>query len=166
MLDRWAPTGLERTWYPNGADERAILLHQCFERADGEPVALRYARGLDHVLSEIAIAIDDDELIVGQVGIEDVAQTRPDELAAAKAYWHARSEAFHRTFDSYRAQQQAGVRSLSHKWYNRDGHAIPAFDMILDQGLGGLRAKAQRAASSYDPASPDYDARQAQWQAT
>jgi pyruvate formate-lyase/glycerol dehydratase family glycyl radical enzyme len=165
LLDRWAPTGQERTWYPNGGDERAILLHEYFQRSEGEPVALRYAHGLEYVLSEIAVAIDEDEWIVGQVGLEDVARTRPDELAAAKAYWHARSEAFHRTFESYPAAEQAAAHGLSHKWYNRDGHAIPAFDLILDRGLGGLKADAQRAASGCDPATPEDETRQVYWQA-
>ncbi|MBN1579950.1 MAG: hypothetical protein JXA89_04555, partial [Anaerolineae bacterium] len=83
MLARWAPTGQERTWYPTGADERAILLWQAFLQSEGEPVALRYARGLAHVLREITIAIDDDELIVGQVGLEDVARQQPEAMAAA-----------------------------------------------------------------------------------
>ncbi len=165
LLDRWSPTGEERTWYPNGADERAILLWQYFQRSGGEPIALRYAHGLAHVLQEIAIAIHEDELLVGEVGLEDVAHTRPDVLAEAQAYWHARLSAFHCSLDSYAAAQQAGEHALSWKWHNRDGHAIPAFDMILAKGLRALQDDAARAAAGYDPAVSDYAERQAQWQA-
>ena len=37
--------------------------------------------------------------------------------------------------------------------------------MILEQGLGGLKAQARRAASDYDPTAPDYETRQVYWQA-
>jgi pyruvate formate-lyase/glycerol dehydratase family glycyl radical enzyme len=164
LLARWPPTGHERTWYPNGGDERAILLWEFFRSAE-DPLPLCYAHGLAHVLREIQIAIHDDELIVGEVGLEDVARTRPDDLAAAKAYWQGRDEAFARTFPWYADAQRAGAHALSWKWLNRDGHAIPAFDMILAEGLEGLRERARRTAAAYDPGAPDYAARQDFWQA-
>ncbi len=165
LLARWPPTGEERTWYPNGGDERAILLWESFQRAEEAPIALRYAQGLAHVLQEIAIVIHEDEVLVGEVGVEDVAHTRPVALAEAKAYWRTRLSAFHRALDSYTAAQRAGEHALSWKWHNRDGHAIPAFDMILAKGLGALREDATRAAADYDASAPDYAARQIQWQA-
>jgi formate C-acetyltransferase len=165
LLDRWPPTGRERTWHPNGADEWAILLWQYFAGSEGERIALRRARGLAYVLQEIAIAIHDDELIVGEVGLEDVACTRKDELVVANAYWRARDDAFHRTQGSYAAEHRASANALSWKWFNRDGHAIPANDWILSVGLDGLRAEAKRAAASFPPDSPDFSDRQDQWQA-
>jgi pyruvate formate-lyase/glycerol dehydratase family glycyl radical enzyme len=165
LLQRWPPTGQERTWYPSGGDERAILMWQYFVRSEGEPIALRRARGLAYVLGEIAIAIHEDELIVGQVGLEDVARARPQELAAAKAYWRARDAGFEGSLETYAACQRAGAHALSSKWYNRDGHAIPAFDHILAVGLGGLRAEAQRARDACPTDAPDHAPRQVQWQA-
>ena len=145
LLARSAPTGQERTWYPNGGDERAILLWEHFCRSEGDPLPLRYAYGLDHVLHEIAIAIHEDELLVGEVGVEDVTQTRARDLAAAKAYWQDREQAFQRSLPAYEDAKRAGSHGLSWKWFNRDGHAIPAFEMILSLGLDGLRARTQEA---------------------
>jgi pyruvate formate-lyase/glycerol dehydratase family glycyl radical enzyme len=164
LLARSTPTGHERTWYPAGSDERTILLWEHFGPA-ANPVALRYAHGLAHVLSKIAIAIHDDELVVGEVGLENVAQTRPHDLAAARAYWQARNDAFDRVQPSYEAEQRAAAHALSWKWTSRDGHAIPAFDAILAQGLSGLRARARQAAAGADRDAPGADARQTFWQA-
>ena len=75
LLERWHPTGEERTWRPNGGSERAMFLWRYFTRSEDEPISLRRAKGLEYVLQEIAIDIHDDELIVGEVGLEDVAQT-------------------------------------------------------------------------------------------
>ena len=165
LLDRWRPTGEERTWHSNGADERAILLRHYFVGSAGEPIALRRARGLAHVLQEITIAIHDDELIVGEVGLGDVARTRPEELAEARAYWRARADQFERTLSSYAAEQRARTHGLSWKWYNRDGHAIPAFADALALGLGGLRERAKAAAAACPADAPGYADRRAQWQA-
>ena len=164
LLARWPPTGRERTWYPTGGDERAVLLWEVYRSAE-DPLPLRYAHGLAHVLRDIDIAIHDDELIVGEVGLEDVSYTRPDDLQAAKAYWQARDEAFERTFPWFEDAQRASLHALSRKWLNRDGHAIPAFDLILAEGLGALRDRARRAAAAYDPDAPDDALRQEFWQA-
>jgi len=143
LLARFPPTGQERTWYPNGGDERAILLWEHFLRSEGDPLPLRYAYGLDCVLREIAIAIHEDELLVGEVGVEDVAQTRARDLAAAQAHWQDSEQAFQRSLPTYEDAERAGIHGLSWKWFNRDGHAIPAFETILSLGLDGLRARAQ-----------------------
>ena len=165
LLKQWQPTGNERTWHPSGADERSVLIWQYFTRSEDEPIAIRRAKGLRYVLQEIAIDISDDELIVGQVGLENVFQTRPDEMAAARSYWQERKASFARMMDTNRAGQKAGANGLSTKWSNRDGHAIPAFDMILSSGLDGLRKEGEEAASSYPSDAPDYTMRQEQWQA-
>jgi formate C-acetyltransferase len=165
LLARWAPTGQECTWYPTGADERAVLLREYFAISDGESLPLRYANGLAFVLEKITIAIHDDELIVGQVGLEDVSQTRPEALAEAKVYWQARAEAFNRTFPWFQAEQRAADCGLSWKWANRDGHAIPAFDVILSQGLGGLVKEAEHAAAQVYTGAVEGDERQLYWQA-
>jgi len=165
LLERWHPTGSERTWHPSGADERSIFLWRYFTRSENESIALRRAKGLKYVLQEIAIDIYDDELIVGQVGLEDVAQIRSDELTSAHSYWRERGARFARMLDTNEAGRKAGSHGLSTKWSNRDGHAIPAFDMILSSGLDGLRKEAEKAASSYSIDAPDYTVRQEQWQA-
>ena len=54
-----------------------MLLWQYFQSAPDEPLPLRYARGLAHVMQHIAIAIHEDELIVGEVGLEDMAAHPP-----------------------------------------------------------------------------------------
>ena len=164
LLDRWQPTGHERTWHPNGADERAVLLWLHFLRSQGEPIALRRARGLATVLEQIRITIHDDELIVGEVGLEDVGRVRRGELAAAQAYWRAYDVGLERVLGTYNAEQQAKAHALSWGWHNRDGHAIPAFDLILATGLDSLRTEAQRASEAYPADAPGCAARQVQWQ--
>ena len=62
LLERFQPTGKEKTWYPNGADERALLLWEYFQTAGAEPLPLRFAHGLGYVMERIEIAIHDDEL--------------------------------------------------------------------------------------------------------
>lgn len=163
LLKKWQPTGTERTWYPTGSNERLVFLWQYFKDSEEEPIALRRANGLKHILQKIAIAIHDDELIVGEVGLEDF--THRDELSVAKSYWHEQRNKLASVLDIYGADQQAASSGLSHKWNSRDGHAIPAFDMILSSGLNGLKKEARKAAASYPQDAQDYKARQEQWQA-
>ena len=149
LLERWEPTGQERTWYPTGGDERTLLLWEYFLRSEEKPIALRRGYGLDYVLEHIAIAIHDDELIVGEVGLEDVASTRPEALATARVYWQNWNSGFHDRLGSRQAEQRAVRNGLSSKWHSRDGHAIPAFDTILKCGLRGLQETGQRAVTAY-----------------
>jgi len=148
------PTGTEKTWYPNGADERGLLLWQYFLMSAGEPLPLRYAHGLGYVMEHIAIAIHADELLVGEVGLEDVAITRPEPFGQAVAFWQQRNAEFLKTFTWQAAEQQASQHGLTWKWANRDGHAIPDFDLILAHGLGGLREMARQAMPDGVPAGP------------
>jgi formate C-acetyltransferase len=148
LISQSQPTGKEKTWYPNGADERAVLLWEYFQRAPDEALPLRYANGLAHVMQQIAITIREDERLVGEVGLEDTPTTRPDDQARANAFWQQRSAEFCQSFSWHAAEQQSAGHGLSSKWTNRDGHAIPAFEMILSQGLGGLRARARALAET------------------
>ena len=141
------PTGKEKTWYPNGADERALLLWEYFQAAAGEPLPLRYAHGLGYVMEHIAITIHADELLVGEVGLEDVAVTRAEDFNRATAFWQQRNADFLNTFTWQAAEQQAARHGLTWKWASRDGHAIPDFELILAHGLGGLREIARQAAA-------------------
>ena len=145
LLGRFPPSGKEKTWYPNGADERAVLLYEYFQRNPSEPLALRFANGLAHVLAHIAAGIGEDELLVGEVGLEDVAATRPGELARADRFWQVRNNRFNRGFAWHAAEQRAGRHGLCWKWASRDGHVIPAFELILSRGLGELRQGARQA---------------------
>jgi len=145
LLQRFPPTGRERTWYPEGGDERALLLYEYFQLAGSQPLPLRYAGGLAHVMQHIAIAIHPDERLVGEVGLEDVAVTRPAELRQALDFWQARQADFCRSFAWQAAEQQAAAYGVSSKWSNRDGHAIPDFARLLECGLGGLLEIARAA---------------------
>ena len=167
LLERFPPSGKEKTWHPNGADERSVWLWQYFQSAKDEPLPLRYARGLAQVMQNIAIGIHADELLVGEVGLEDMAATRPDALAQANAFWQARNAGFNRSFAWYAVEQQAAESGLSSKWASRDGHAIPDFAGILARGLGALREQAARQAAANAAAFAVADAgeRQVFWQA-
>ncbi len=165
------PTGQEKTWYPNGADERALLLWQYFLANGEEPLPLRYANGLGYVMDHIAIAIHEDELLVGEVGLEDVAANRAEEFARAADFWQQRNAEFLASFTWQAAEQQAARHGLTWKWASRDGHAIPDFDLILTHGLGGLREIARQAAEAAASAvsagipARDLPDRQVFWQA-
>ena len=58
LLEQSQPTGQEKTWYPTGFDERAVLLWQYFQSAEDEPLPLRFAHGLGYVMEKIAIAME------------------------------------------------------------------------------------------------------------
>ncbi len=145
LLRRFPPTGLERTWYPNGGDERALLLWQYFRIHPDEPLPLRYAHGLAYVMEKIAITLHPDELLVGEVGLENVAVSRPSALKRAQSFWRARQDRFCRSFPWHAAERRAGRHGLSWKWTNRDGHAIPDFSRLVAVGLDGLIAAAQNS---------------------
>jgi formate C-acetyltransferase len=151
LLDRRPPTGRERTWHPNGSDERAVLLWEYFQRSEGEPMPLRCARGLGWVLDHIAIGIHDDELLVGEVGLEDPNRTRPAEFAQAQRYWAERAGELAAELDSSFALQ-AMAHGLLNGGPGRNGHTIPAFDLLLTEGLGALRGRAQAAAATHTEA--------------
>lgn len=159
LLRSSAPTGREKTWYPNGADERALLFYRHFTQSESESLPVRYAKGLAYVMENIAIAIHPGEWIVGEVGLEAVQTTHPEEFAEAQAFWQQHNETFHRTFAWYSDEMLASEHGLSSKWASRDGHAIPAFDLILQQGLGGLRQVALEAMEKYPPGDAQTHAR-------
>jgi formate C-acetyltransferase len=48
--------------------QRARLLTESFEETEGQPCVLRWGKALAHVLSQIEIHVDQDELIVGSSG--------------------------------------------------------------------------------------------------
>ncbi len=48
--------------------ERARLLTESFRETEGQPVVLRWGKAMAHILKNISIHIDDDELIVGSAG--------------------------------------------------------------------------------------------------
>jgi pyruvate formate-lyase/glycerol dehydratase family glycyl radical enzyme len=154
LIERFPPTGKEKTWYPNGADERGLLLWQYFQIAAEQPLPLRCACGLDYVMEHIAIAIHPDELIIGEVGLDDVTQTQPQMHNQANAYWQRRSEQFSASFSWHGAELQASIYGLSSKWASRDGHAIPAFDFILANGLKQLCRIAKEAIAQEAPDLP------------
>jgi len=142
LLERHRPTGRERTWYPTGMDERAVHLHEYFLRSEREPIALRRARGLAYVLSKVPIAIHDDERIVGQVGLEDVATTRPAELARAWRYWAEESCRLEGRLDGHETSRVLNAIGLTAGGPARDGHTIPDFAFALRHGLPELQARA------------------------
>ena len=141
LLDARPPTGFERTWYPNGADERAVLLWEYFTDHEDEPLPLRHARGLRHVLANVRIAIHDDELLIGEVGLDDPAETRPDDLDRAREYWGERAWELQSEVD-FPAAYPAMAHGLYHGGAGRNGHTIPAFDVLLTDGLDALRDRA------------------------
>jgi formate C-acetyltransferase len=51
---------------PGLAMERAVLFTESFKSTEGEPLVLRWAKALKHVVENITITILDDELIVGR----------------------------------------------------------------------------------------------------
>ena len=165
LLRRFPPTGKEKTWYPNGADERAVLLWQHFQAMEDEPLSIRFAHGLAYVMQHIAITIHDDELIVGEVGLEDMAVNCPDDLPQAIAFWQQRNLDFNQCFSWHAAEQLAADHALSWKWASRDGHTIPAFELVLAQGLATLRTATCQAAEQVDLVEELNPERQCFWQA-
>lgn len=50
---------------PEFCVERAVLVTESYKQTEGEPVAIRRAKALEHVLSNMTVGISDNELIVG-----------------------------------------------------------------------------------------------------
>jgi formate C-acetyltransferase len=48
--------------------ERARLLTESFRQTEGQPVVLRWGKAMAHILRNVSIHIDEDELIVGSAG--------------------------------------------------------------------------------------------------
>ncbi len=48
--------------------ERACLLMESFKETEGQPVILRWGKAMAHILRNVSIDIDDNELIVGSAG--------------------------------------------------------------------------------------------------
>jgi formate C-acetyltransferase len=48
--------------------ERACLLTESFKQTEGQPVILRWGKAMAHILRNISIHIDEDELVVGAAG--------------------------------------------------------------------------------------------------
>ena len=46
--------------------EKARLITESYQKIDGEPPILRYATAYAHMLENIPVLIDEDELIVGE----------------------------------------------------------------------------------------------------
>lgn len=51
---------------PRVALERAIYFTESFKTTEGQPLVLRWAKALQHIVENISVAIFDDELIVGR----------------------------------------------------------------------------------------------------
>lgn len=51
---------------PRVALERAIYFTESFQTTEGQPLVWRWAKALEHIAENIAVAIFDDELIVGR----------------------------------------------------------------------------------------------------
>ncbi len=99
--------------------ERLEILHECATRYAGLTAGQRFGHTLMELLSRISTPIDDDDLIVGRV--PEVLPTEAQEAwiaAHRKALW-------------------------APPWFSTDGHLTISWPRILNEGMAGIRRRAE-----------------------
>ena len=99
--------------------ERLEILHECAARYEGLTAGQRFGHTLMELLSRISTPIDEDDLIVGRV-----PEVLPTEAQEA---WIA-------------AQREA---LWAPRWFYTDGHLTISWPRILNEGMAGIRRRAE-----------------------
>ena len=132
--------------------ERAVLFAEAFRQRAAEPLPLRWARAVAHVLERIAINILPGEVIAG----EPVPLPLDSKLLAeAKAYLAAPREEHIRCLESYPLDPLYDSLGLAYGWHARVAHNILPYADILAAGIGGMRRRAAQALADASSLSPD-----------
>lgn len=99
--------------------ERMAIIKECAEKYRDDTMGLKYAHTLNELLSNIAIIIDEDDLIVGRV--PEVLPTEKQERwfqENRRDYWRV-------------------------PWFQTNGHLTVSWQILINQGLNGIRKRAQ-----------------------
>ncbi len=137
--------------------ERLFFMRSGYEKYKDEHPAVRYALILHEILSNISIVIDPEDLIVGR--IKETIPTADDEAALAEI------AAYYRTVcpeammvprvPSGQGAKEAGTpeeedrlgslfsQTAALTWFSTAGHLIVAWNLLLQQGMGGVREAAR-----------------------
>lgn len=121
--------------------ERVLGLRQAHQKYGGERPMRLYALAMREITETMSVVIGEDDLIVGQP-LEVLLSPEEEERFA-----HYHGDYF------------------SPRWFRTRGHMTPAWDMLLERGLLGIKAEAEERSASLAPAEADAAQRREFWEA-
>jgi len=150
--------------------ERARLVTQSYKKTEGQPIALRRAQALAHILDNMTIYIRPDEMIVGNYASNSDSVPFYPELAWK---WIARETAPGQVYASMLSDEgRKELKEIGEYWGNRSIHhmskkyltpelkeqfwifnwesATPNYDKILSIGLKGILEEARERLKKLD----------------
>ncbi|MFB3818549.1 MAG: pyruvate formate lyase family protein [Candidatus Methylomirabilales bacterium] len=122
--------------------ERVLALRRAGREHAHEPGGRRYALALQEITASMSVVIREDDLIVGEP--REVLLS-PEEEARFAAW---------------------SPDCVQPPWFHTRGHLTPAWDLLLERGLLGIKQEAEERAAALPPGAPDAAARREFWQAT
>ncbi len=106
--------------------ERVAIIERCAERYRDETAGRKFGHTLRELLSDLAVVIDEDDLIVGRY--PEVVPTEEEER-----WFQEKREAFYRP-----------------SWFQSDGHLTISWERLLADGLHGIRERAESRLAEID----------------
>jgi len=138
--------------------ERTVLCAEGWERYRWEPLQVQTARIFEHVLSNMMVVIDEDDLLVGRA-----AEVVPDEAQERFLAEHARfggtlgqwtlGERCQDVFSSVLSPQEIEVMGVYGTgpggW--RNGHMTPSWPTVVNVGFGAIKERARARLARIHP---------------
>ncbi len=121
--------------------ERMVALRRAHEQYGRERPTCLYALALRSITETMSVVIGEDELIVGE----------PREVLL--------SAAEERTFAAHADDY------IQPYWFHTRGHVTPAWDLLLDRGLLGIKNEAEERMAALDPGEARAAERREFWEA-
>lgn len=142
--------------------ERTVLCAQAWDRVQWEPHRVQTARIFEHVLSNMSVVIDEDDLLVGRA-----AQIIPDQEQECFLQTHARfgqtlgqwtlNERCQEVFTTVLSPREIEIMSIYGTgpggW--RNGHMTPSWPMVVNVGFKAIKEKARARRAQIRPDSVD-----------
>jgi len=121
--------------------ERVLALRRAHQRHGRERPTRLYALAMREITETMSVVIGEDDLIVGQPA---EVLLSPEEEAL-----------FAETSDDY----------FQPRWFHTRGHLTPAWDVVLERGLLGIKREAEERAATLAPDEEDAAQRREFWEA-
>ncbi|MFA5027978.1 MAG: pyruvate formate lyase family protein, partial [Candidatus Methylomirabilota bacterium] len=120
--------------------ERVQALCRAAERDRRESPVSRYVRAMAEITGSMSVVIGPDDLIVGE----------PREILLSPA--------------EERRYLELAAECVQPRWFHTRGHLTPAWEILLERGLSGIRLEAGERRAAPSPGDPDADARREFWE--
>ena len=127
---------------PNAATmERIQYLLESEHLFENEPDAIRYAKTLDYILSNISVIVDQEMEIVGEMAMRvPTEKEKQDILATYHKWWDIPVEERHEKALFYYSEGWLRCRPY---WFPSFGHLALDWEAIITEGFQGLKKRAQ-----------------------